>query len=335
MNDFQNTMPLASIIMSCYNGCSYIERAFHSILSQTYPAIELVFVDDGSTDDSYEVAISYKKQFEQRGYKLCMYKQENQGLGFACINMIAHATGKYLSYLDVDDEIPPTSIEKKVLVLEENKATNVVRTNAYKKYTHEGRKVLLVQTDEEKQTDNLFDRLLLGKVTNYAGTYMVRTETIRNFYKGRNIPQSRYGQNLQLLLPTTYKSNSLFIDEPLFIYNIHQGSHSEQKETTRKIELLQGYEEIRYRMMDLFDDDFTQLKKDIHKVFVGKILDTILTSEYTENISKKKVLFNQYYHEYLKTGGSSIEYKMHHAILNGSAMRYYYRLMLAISNFLK
>lgn len=59
--------PLVSIITPCYNGEQYIDAYFQSILAQTYTRLELIFVNDGSTDKTEEVALSYREQLEQKG----------------------------------------------------------------------------------------------------------------------------------------------------------------------------------------------------------------------------------------------------------------------------
>ena len=58
--------PLVSIITPCYNGENFIKRYFDSILKQTYSNIELFFVNDGSTDQTESIALSYREALEKR-----------------------------------------------------------------------------------------------------------------------------------------------------------------------------------------------------------------------------------------------------------------------------
>ena len=320
---------LSSIIMSCYNGRDFIERSFLSIIRQEYPYIELLFVDDGSTDDSFALANSFAPFFADKGYRLLTFKQQNQGLGFAAIDMISRVNGKYISYLDVDDELDPLSVKLRVEALENRKDVNVVRTNAYKCFVKDDSRQLLVVDEEEKRGEHLFEQILLGKANNYAGTYMVRADSVFDFYKGRNIPRSKFGQNLQLLLPSLYKSDSVFIDEPLMNYYIHSGSHSEQKSLSRSIELLEGYEEIRMQMLDMFDDAFESLRHKMNLSFLERIMDTILSYD-GENIS----LYDHYFKKYREGGDKDVKYKMYESVLHREGMQYFWRAVHKLHSFL-
>lgn len=326
-----NSFPLASIIMSCFNGKYYIDRSFQSILSQDYPQIELLFVDDGSTDGSFEYATSYIGDFEKRGYSLRLFQQENQGLGFASINLIPYVCGKYISYLDVDDEILPQSISIRVQALECDPTINVVRTNAYKIFESDGQKTLLVQEEEEKNCRDLFTAILLGKANNYAGTYMVRKTVIDEFYRGKTILRSRYGQNLQLLLPSLYKSKSIFIDTPLMHYYIHAGSHSEQKELLKRIDLLTGYRNIRLQMLDYFDDPFYNLRKEINIAFEENVLMTIISCQ-GEDKEKAKAMYNLHYNALKALGGNKLEFRMYRSVINRSPFQYAWRMIYKIAH---
>ena len=70
---------LVSIVTPCYNGELYLDRFFQSVLNQTYPALELVFVNDGSTDGTEAVVDRYRPLFQKRGIRFIYEYQENQG----------------------------------------------------------------------------------------------------------------------------------------------------------------------------------------------------------------------------------------------------------------
>ncbi len=333
MNGKNRQDKLSSIIMCCYNGAEYIDRSFESILYQTYSKIELIFINDGSTDNSGGKASSYYNKFAERGYELKIYSQENQGAGYAAINGLAFASGEYLSYLDVDDYIMPDSIAKRVEALNSNKDCNVVRTNAYvvPDDNINENKVLLVRSESEKSTHNLFEDLILGRVNNYAGTYMVRASSLDQFYYGRKIPQSIYGQNLQILLPAAYKSESIFIDKPLMKYIKREDSHSNQKSLNRLIQLRKGYFAIRKVMLSYMEEDFTYLSYCADIMCVRNILDIIISYYYNSEDKDDVVkLYNSYYMSLLKMGKMTMEYRMYYNIINKSPLKIYYRLMFLL-----
>lgn len=91
-----SNLPLVSVIIPVYNRERYLAEAIDSVFAQTYPAIELIVVDDGSTDRSAEVAQQYLP-------RLSYHYQSNGGIGSARNAGIALATGEFLAFLDSDD----------------------------------------------------------------------------------------------------------------------------------------------------------------------------------------------------------------------------------------
>lgn len=97
-----------SVVIPLYNKAPYVAKAVGSVLSQTFTDYELVIVDDGSTDDSAEVAAMAIK-----GYGHCrLLKQKNAGVSVARNNGVAVTTGDYLCFLDADDWWEPTFLEE-------------------------------------------------------------------------------------------------------------------------------------------------------------------------------------------------------------------------------
>lgn len=95
--------PLVSIIMANYNYGEYIEEAIQSVLDQTYKNVEIIVVDDGSTDDSVE---RIKK------YPVKLIQQENKGVSAARNTGVAQSEGEWLLFLDSDDKLVPTFLEE-------------------------------------------------------------------------------------------------------------------------------------------------------------------------------------------------------------------------------
>ena len=251
---------MVSIIVPCYNGEKFIKRCFNSILNQSYKQIEVILVNDGSTDKSEEIIFEYKSSFLEQGMKFNYIYKENGGLGSAINEGLKHVNGEYLTLLDIDDYIMVDSIKLKVEFLDLHRDYNVVRSNGY--YVTEKnldkKDNLFVVNEIEKNNIYIFDDLINAKTNNWAGSYMVRTEKLFNFYKDRNIYESRYGQNLQILLPLVYKSKSGFIDKPLMKYIRQENSLSSSTSTNsfdKQIENMLGYKEIREYMIDLIVDE--------------------------------------------------------------------------------
>lgn len=215
---------LVSVIIPCYNGEQFIDTSIESVYIQDYPSIELIVVDDGSTDGSAERIQAWKERFVQKGHNLKHLYQTNQGQAAATNYGLKHVTGQYLTLLDADDVFLPGSLSKRMEFLEAHPDYVGVRSNGWR-VCGEDRQLFII-SDEEKQITDLFSALTFGKTNNWAGTYMVRTSVLFAAYPDRNINPSRFGQNFQILLPVAYKQKFGYIDEPLMEYRILPESHS-------------------------------------------------------------------------------------------------------------
>lgn len=104
--------PLVSVIIPAYNYGQFVLSAIDSVKRQDYPHIEIIVVDDGSTDNTPQLLSSLTS--------IIYVRQQNQGLSAARNHGIRLASGKYLQFLDADDLLGSTSIRKRVEFLEQN-----------------------------------------------------------------------------------------------------------------------------------------------------------------------------------------------------------------------
>ncbi len=102
---------LVSVIIPTYNRWSYLQTTIDSVLAQTYPNVEIIVVNDGSTD---ETAAGLRKY----GNRIHVIQQANQGGTAARNSGMAVATGDYLTFLDHDDLMLPTKLERQIALLE-------------------------------------------------------------------------------------------------------------------------------------------------------------------------------------------------------------------------
>jgi glycosyltransferase involved in cell wall biosynthesis len=111
--------PLVSVIIPEYNYAQYLSQAVDSALGQTYPHVEILVVDDGSTDNSPEVIRQY-------GDRIRSFRQENQGLSAARNTGARLAKGDLLAFLDSDDVWRPRKLELQVRLFQENPKLGLV-----------------------------------------------------------------------------------------------------------------------------------------------------------------------------------------------------------------
>ena len=112
-------MPLVSVIMPAYNASKYIEQAIESVLGQTMEDLELVIIDDCSTDNTYEKA----KRYEEKDNRvLVLRNQKNSGVARTRNVGFEKSRGEYIALLDSDDVWHPQKIEKQIEIVKEKKA---------------------------------------------------------------------------------------------------------------------------------------------------------------------------------------------------------------------
>jgi glycosyltransferase involved in cell wall biosynthesis len=102
--------PLVSVIIPTYNRASTVRRSIDSAINQTYQFIEIILVDDGSTDDTLKTLAAY-------GEKIRTFYQLNKGPSSARNTGVAHANGEIIAFLDSDDTWMPEKIERQVKMM--------------------------------------------------------------------------------------------------------------------------------------------------------------------------------------------------------------------------
>ena len=110
---------LVTVMITVFNGAAYLAEAIETVLAQTYRSIELIVLDDGSTDGSGDVANSF-------GSALRYEPQENAGMSGARNSAVALATGAYFSFLDADDRFRPEKIARQMEILQADPSVDVV-----------------------------------------------------------------------------------------------------------------------------------------------------------------------------------------------------------------
>lgn len=99
--------PIVSILVPCYNVEVFLPQCLDSIISQTYKDLQIVLVDDGSTDSTLSVA----KEYALKDSRIEVYYQENNGVAAARNALLSYINGKYFLFIDSDDWIEPNMIE--------------------------------------------------------------------------------------------------------------------------------------------------------------------------------------------------------------------------------
>ena len=219
--------PLISIITPCYNGEKILERFLESVLKQTYDNIELILVNDGSTDKTDNIANKYKGKFNEKGYAYIYIYAYNGGVAAATNKGLAVLKGKYFMLADSDDILEPDCVLKKVEYLEKKPEIALVAGKA--KRVNENNINQIIGYLYNKSQNWCEDIVFKDGVVCNGGIYMLRTEKFLKIYPQRHIFESRAGQNYQILIPMTYYFKYGTIDDIVYTYVVRQNSLSHSK----------------------------------------------------------------------------------------------------------
>lgn len=243
--------PLVSIITPCYNSEKWIIRYLDSVLSQTYDNIELIIINDGSTDKTEEIVNSYTEKFEAKGYKLIYRYQQNKGLGGAINTGLKCVNGEYFTWCDSDNFYTENYVATKVNFFINHPEYSIVRCDGYIVKDNKVDKPIAKMADgnTDKYNNKLFYNAIECKNFHF-GCAMLRTSDFDKINPSRDIYESREGQNWQLLLPMFYYYLSGYIDLPMFYFVIRSDSVSNSAKKGGISRLLKQTDEYAYILLN-------------------------------------------------------------------------------------
>jgi glycosyltransferase involved in cell wall biosynthesis len=191
--------PLVSICSPCYNHEKYLEDYFLGIINQTYDNLELILIDDCSTDSSVDIIRRWMPQLKKR-FKNVIFIENDVNLGVVrnCNKTLTYAQGEYIRFLATDDTLLKHDIQSKVSLMEEHKDWGICygRAIVVDKDFHYGddtrNKYITPSLPRIMEGDQFFKKLLYGNFI-YALTVMFRKSIFDTFgYFDENIEYEDY-----------------------------------------------------------------------------------------------------------------------------------------------
>ena len=217
-----NNNPLVSVIIPAYNHEKYIIDCLKSVINQTYSNIEIIVINDGSTDSTERVI---KEFINSTNNDINFISKRNEGICKTLNKGLNIAKGKYISYLASDDMFAPQMIEKQVKFMENNKSIGLVCTDAYfididkitnKKYTSY-KPIIKKCFKKGIQNKDIFEVLLTGNII-LALTTLIKKEC---FEVLGPFDENLIFEDYDMWVRITKEYPIGFIDEPLGYYRIH------------------------------------------------------------------------------------------------------------------
>lgn len=242
--------PLISIIIPVYNSEKYLTKCLNSIMDQTYQNLEIICVNDGSTDTSPEIL----KNYTERDSRIKIISQKNQGLSSARNTGIKHASGEYLTFVDSDDYIKSKMIEHLVGAASNTKSD--IAVCSFMEIYPNG-KITHFSQNHPKTTYNTEDALMA--MLKEHGFMVSATMKLfpTKYFKDIKFPVGKLHEDVGTTYKLIEKARKIaFIPDEDYVYVHHDDSIINKTFDDRKFDLITLTDE----MCDHIDQKFPYLK---------------------------------------------------------------------------
>mgnify|MGYP003682160473 CR=1 FL=1 len=210
--------PIISIIIPVFNGEKFLKRCFKTINAQNYNCLDIIFIDNNSTDNSY----NYILEYTQENLKSRLFKCENIGVSYARNLGLKMAKGEYVSFLDVDDEIHPEKFQILLNLLNNYPSAVMAFGSTMKIY--------------ERTKKKHFNKIPLKIGMNYSPLHIflwikqlqhhphISSTLIRN----KDLPSFpvnlQYGEDIAFSIKLCMNNNIVYTEEIISTYHRHHNS---------------------------------------------------------------------------------------------------------------
>lgn len=268
-----------SVIVPVYNSEKYLDKCIQSIINQTYKFLEIVLIDDGSTDNSAEICEKYKRSDS----RIQVIHQKNSGPAIARNTGLKIATGDYISFVDSDDYISENAYETLVKYLDHQKI-DVLNFGHYcvnplngqcKEVPTKGipHNVIISKSDMREYIKNANKNTFLW----FSCRNIFRRELLENnsIYFVDKILSEDSIFNMQAML---YADSVLAVDDVLYYYVQTSDSLTRKKHTEKHLEKL---ELLYYEKIKIYNSfEITDWQKDLYQYTVDHTLNLLIANAF-------------------------------------------------------
>lgn len=269
-----------SIIIPCYNVGKYIRDCFKSIESQTYKTIELILVDDGSSDDTLEIIENLKAQST---LSIKIITQSNNGASSARNNGLRYAGGDYIQFLDADDLLLPNKIEQQIKLVEQTNYPEMV-IGSYRRQNMKN-ELLYERVYKTEEIKDVWLNLMNTDLGNTCAN-LFKSECFKNGISWKENLKSSQEYNLMFQILKKYK-NIIFDSALNTVIRVRESGSISQINLDKKWE---RYVDLRVAIVDYLKREHPEiLNNEIYQA-----LFTCIRMLYPYNASKAISNFKTY-----------------------------------------
>lgn len=277
-----------SVIVPIYNCEEYLEECIKSIINQTLNQIEIILVDDGSTDKSLEICNKYK----QKDNRIKIIHQENQGVSRSRENGLKEARGEYISFIDADDYIAFDFLERLFEKIDSKKADLICCNSEDVGILTDDLNIKILKNEILYDSRQLYNDFFDGKRYMYTiWGKIVKKQILLECY----FPHIRYTEDTYLMLEVANKSKKIVLDTYQGYFYRHNKQSVMQKSSNidKYLDILTT-DEFCYSLIRTIDENLS-------KKALKKILDDLYGGVATYSLYGNKKQFYMFTNRFDKT----------------------------------
>ena len=237
--------PLVTIWTPCYNHEKYLDDYFQGLLAQTYSNIQLILIDDGSTDGSWAKVRSYEAALRAKFPLVVLERHENIGATEEFLaHFWRHAAGEYMCILESDDYYLPTKIEENVRYLQAHPEVGALHSEVDYVYGDHIQHCHWEATGVKIAQGDIFEALL-GDNFIMTCSFCCRTELIRNIDWQGYLAKGYVARDYAFFLDLARHTHIGYIDRALARYRVLQNSTIHSPDPLRHLRLFKSYHAIK------------------------------------------------------------------------------------------
>lgn len=273
-----------SVIVAVYNTEKYIEKCIKSLLNQTYPNLEIIIVEDGSTDDSKKIL---KKYSDNEKIKI-IYNEKNCGLSYSRNVGLKYASGDFIGYIDSDDYIDLDYYEKLMVSIEENKSEIAL---CDMKVVYEDTGAEQISKCYTGEAFNLYNVINNGLVAS-ACNKLFKKDLISKY----KFAEGKVNEDIAVVIPSLVNAKKISYAKTFYYYVQRGGSIQNSGFSDKRFDIFTGVETTLERIKD--NNAYEKLKDAI--IFNQLIVLLFYVIPKETNFIKRSQILKKYHNFIIK-----------------------------------